>query len=140
MPELGTRALVLKVGGTDFSSSVSDVRLTANKADTDFVSFADAAAGGAREYALKIKMKQNTDSTALWYFLWNSAGTTVAVEVWPNGYVATPTTTKPKVSGTVTITEPDGDILGGEANQSTSARFTTEVEWVFTAKPTLVTA
>jgi hypothetical protein len=60
--------------------------------------------------------------------------------VWPNGQDATtptvPTTTYPKFSGTVTITEPDGDLVGGDADQSTTARFTTDVEWVFTAKPT----
>ena len=42
--------------------------------------------------------------------------------------------------GTVTIQEPDGDLLGGEANASTSAKFTVEVSWPFTAKPTRVTA
>lgn len=136
MPTLGTRKMVLRVGGTDYTSSVSNVRIVSGEQDTDFVSFADALAGGAREYILALTMKQDTDATSLWYYAWASAGTEVAVEVWPNGYNSgTATTTYPKVTGTVTITEPDGDFLGGEANASTTAVFTTEVEWIFTAKP-----
>lgn len=138
MPTLGTRKLVLRVGGTAFTDSVSNVRITAGEKDTDFVSFADALAGGARDYKLAMTMKQDTASSSLWYFAWSQAGTDVAVEVWPNGYNSgTATATYPKITGTVTITEPDGDFLGGEANASNTAVFTTEVEWVFTAKPTL---
>lgn len=138
MPALGTRKLVLRVGGTDYTSSVSNVRIVSGEQDTDFVSFTDALAGGAREYHLALTLKQDTSSSSLWYFAWGSTGTDVAVEVWPNGYNGgTATATYPKVTGTVTITEPDGDFLGGEANASTTAVFTTEVEWKYTAKPTL---
>lgn len=141
MPDIGTRKLVLRVDSTDFTDSVSDVRIVAGEKDSDFMSFAEAAAGGAREYALAMTLKQATDTTSLWYYAWAEAGTDVDVEVWPNGYNSgTATTTYPKISGTVTIVEPDGDFLGGEANRSNSARFVTEVEWVFTAKPTLAVA
>jgi hypothetical protein len=50
-----------------------------------------------------------------------------------------PTVAEPHFTGTVTISEPDGDYLGGDADPSTSARFVTEVEWIFTAKPVMVT-
>lgn len=141
MPALGTRKLVLRVDGTDYTSSVSNVRIVSGEQDTDFVSFADALAGGAREYTLALTMKQDTGTTALWYYAWSQAGTDVAVEVWPNGYNSgTATATYPKITGTVTITEPDGDFLGGEANASSTAVFTTEVEWKYTAKPTLAIA
>jgi len=49
---LGTRALTLTIGGEDYTAQVSDCRITAGESDSDFVSFADAAAGGAREYKL----------------------------------------------------------------------------------------
>ncbi len=139
MPDVGTRKLVLRVDSTDFTDSVKDVRIVAGDKDSDFMSFAEALAGGARQYALALSMKQSTDTTSLWYYAWSEAGTDVAVEVWPNGYGAAgaASTDKPKISGTVTIVEPDGDFLGGEANKSTTAKFTTEVEWIFTAKPTL---
>lgn len=138
MPTLGTRKLVLRVDGTDFTDSVSDVRIVSGEKDSDFMSFTEAAAGGAREYKLAMTLKQDTSTTSLWYYAWAESGTDQAVEIWPNGYNGgEESTTYPKISGTVTITEPDGDFLGGEANKSSTAVFVTEVEWTFTAKPTI---
>jgi hypothetical protein len=141
MPDLGTRRLRLFVGGDEFTSSISNCRITADQSDSDFVSFAEAASGGARQYTLALTMKQNTDADSLWYYIWANAGDDVPVVIWPNGQnnvsPTTPTTTYPKFSGTVTVTEPDGDLLGGDADQSNTARFTTDVEWVFTGKPQL---
>ena len=144
MAALGTRALVFRVGSTptDYSSSVSNVRVTSAESDSDFISFADAAAGGARDYALAITMVQDPASTSLWELIWTSAGTDVPYEVWPNGrpVSGTPSATQPKYSGTCSIREPDGDLLGGEADASTTARFLTEVEWPLTARPTKATS
>lgn len=139
MPDLGTRRLRLFVDGDEYTSSISNCRVTSAESDSDFVSFEDAANGGARDYMLALTMKQAVDSTALWWFIWAHAGEDIGVEVWPNGQntvsPTTPTTTYPKFTGTVTIKEPDGDLLGGEANASNTAKFTTDVEWPFTAKP-----
>lgn len=141
MPEIGTRALVLRVNGQDYTSSVSNVRVTAGDKDTDFMSYLEASQGGAREYKLSLTLKQDTSATALWYLMWSSAGSDVPVEVWPNGYNGgVQTTTYPKLTGTCTVVEPDGDFIGGEANKSTTARQTVSVEWTFTAKPSLVTS
>ena len=144
IPALGTRRLRLFVDGVNFTADVSNVRITSAESDSDFVSCAAAAAGGARDYALDVTMAQDTSTTSLWYKLWSSAGSDVAFEVWPNGQATvaptTPTTTYPKFSGTLTLIEPDGDFLGGEANASNTARFTTEVELPLTGKPTMATA
>ena len=138
MPDVGTRKLVLKVGGDDYSDSVSTAELTAGEADTDFVSYAAALAGGEREYKLHVVFKQNTDAAALWYFAWDNVGDEVAFELWPNGG-SVASTTNPKFTGTVVITEPDGPLIGGEAKPSVTAKQTTECEWTCVAKPTLVT-
>lgn len=144
MAALGTRALVMRMGSTptDMTSAVADVRIKAAESDSDFVSFADAAAGGARKYTLAVKAVQDTATGSLWDQVWSHAGEEIAVEVWPNGrpVSGTPTTTQPKFSGTVVVLEPDGDLLGGEANKSATQRFIIEVEWEFTAKPTRTTA
>lgn len=137
MPALGTRKLRFFIGATEYTDSISTCKITADEKDTDFVSFAEAAAGGAREYKLALTLKQNTDSAALWYYMWNAAGTDVAITVWPNGGTVASTTT-PKVTGTVTVTEPNGDLLGGDADASPTAYFTAEAEWTFTAKPALI--
>jgi hypothetical protein len=133
---IGTRKTKLKVGGTDFTDQVAGVRITAGDSDSDFVSFADALAGGLREYKLKLKILQDTAAASLWYYVWSQAGTEVAVEVWPNGGTTEGAST-PKFVGTAVIVEPDGDLLGGDANRSTTAKNAIDVEWLFTAKPTL---
>lgn len=139
MAALGTRALVLTVGGTDYTAQVSKVVITSGEADSDFVTFADAAAGGAREYRLEFTAVQDEATASLWDKVWTTAGTTVAYLVKPYGN-ATASATQPHFSGNATITEPDGDFIGGEADASTSARMTFECSWVLAAKPTKVIA
>lgn len=148
MPAFGTRALVLRMATAaapstfvDYTDEVSAVRIATTESDTDFVTFADAAAGGAREYSLVLTLVQDSATSALWYKIWDEAGDTVPYEVWPNGYNGgTASTTYPKFSGSVVITEPDGDLVGGDADASTTARFVSEVTWVCTAKPTMTTS
>lgn len=144
MAAIGTRKLVFRAGSTpvDYSAAVSKVVVLAGESEADFTSFADAATGGAREYKLSLTLVQDTAAASLWYLIWSAPGTDVPVEVWPYGRPGsgTPTTAQPKLSGTVTITEPDGELLGGEADKSTTAVMLTEVEWTFLAKPTLATA
>jgi hypothetical protein len=139
MAAIGTRKLTLTIDGDEVAAEVSSATITSKEAKSDFVSFADAAAGGSREYGLKLKFIQDAESTSLWNQVWSAAGTDVAVVVRPYGN-ATASATEPHFHGTVTISEPSGDFLGGDADPSTSARFVTEVEWIFTAKPTKVTA
>lgn len=139
MAAIGTRKLKIEVDGTEYTAVVSNARITTAESDSDFVSFADAAAGGARDYALALTLAQDAAASSLWTMIWAEAGTEVPVTVMPYGNT-TPTATEPHFEGTVTIQEPDGDLLGGEANASTSAKFTVEVSWPFTAKPTRVTA
>lgn len=139
MPVIGSRALKLKVGATDYTAEVSKVRIKVAKTDSEFVSFADAAAGGAKDYVLAITLRQDTAAASLWYYAWSQSGADVAVEVWPNGGTV-PSTTNPKFTGTVTVAPPDGDLLGGDANESNAVKYVTELEWKFIAKPTLVIA
>jgi hypothetical protein len=138
MAALGTRLLKVKIGITEYTAEVSKCEVVSAAADSDFTSFADAAAGGAREYALDFVAKQDLATGSLWRNVWTAAGTTIAVKINPYGN-ATATATEPHYTGNVTITEPDGTLIGGEAKSSVSARFTFGCRWVFTAKPTEVT-
>lgn len=133
---IGTRKTILKIASTDVSSEVSSVILTSGKKDSDFMSFTEALAGGARDYKLKLKIRQDTAAASLWYNMWSLLGTDVTYEFWPNGGTVA-SATAPKFSGSVTVMEPDGDFLGGDANASPTAVNIAEVEWVCTAKPTL---
>ena len=138
MAGLGTRLLKLKIGTDEVTAQVSKAVIGSAEADSDFVTFADAAAGGKREYTLQLIAVQDMATGTVWDKVWSAAGTTVAAKVNPYGN-ETATATEPHFTGNVTITEPDGDLVGGEADASTSARFTFEVSWVFAAKPTKLT-
>ena len=139
MAALGTRKLTLTVDGDEVTPEVSTAVIKSAASDSDFVSFADAAAGGGRTYVLNVKFVQDAAADSLWDKVWSAAGTTIAVIVRPYGNTL-PTATEPHFHGDVVITEPDGDLLGGDADASTTARFVTECQWTFTAKPTRVIA
>lgn len=138
---IGTRATEFFLDSTDFTAEVAEVSLTSEENGDGFPSFAQALAGGVRRYKLKLKIRQDTASAALWYYIWNELGATNAFVFWPNGGSGTgPSATYPSFSGSVIITEPDGTLLGGESNKSATAVNVVEVEWECTAKPTLAVA
>lgn len=139
MAGIGTRKLTLSVDGSDVTAEISKGVITSNDAGSDFTTFADTAAGGKREYRLEITAVQDAETGSLWDKVWTAAGSSVDFVLDPYGGGA-PTPANPQYEGTCTITEPDGDFLGGEANSSTSARFVFSVAWVCDAKPTKVTA
>lgn len=139
MSVIGTRKTELIIDAVNYTDEVSTVILSSGETDSDFVSFAEALAGGGRDYMLKLRIRQDTETAALWYYCWSASGDDVTYEFWPNGGYPTPSATTPKFSGTLTISEPDGDFLGGESNVSARKVNAVEVEWVCLDKPTLTT-
>lgn len=139
MAALGTRLLTISIGGTDYTAQVSNCRIVSGAGDSDFTTFADAAAGGSREYRLSFTAVQDTAVGTIWDKVFTAPGTTVAILLKPAGGT-TASAANPHFTANATITEPDGDFLGGEANASTTARFTFECSWVLAAKPTRVIA
>jgi hypothetical protein len=139
MAQHGTRLMKVFVGGTDYSAEVSNARIVPAERDSDFVTFADAASGGARDYTFQGTVVQDSASGTFWKKMWVSAGSTVTVLLKPHGNT-TASTSQPHYSGDAVIAEPDGDFIGGEANKSTSARHTVDFSWQYTAKPTELTS
>lgn len=139
MATAGTRLLTISVGGTEYNMQVTSSKVTSGAADADNTTFAEAAAGGSRLYKLALTLLQDHATGTLWDKIWASAGSSAAVIVRPYGNT-TPTVAQPHYTGNVTITEPDGDLIGGQANASPTARWTVDVEWEFASKPTKVTA
>lgn len=136
---LGTRLLKLEIGASEVTAQVSRSVVTSGAADSDFLTFEDAANGGARQYNLEFTAVQDVTTGTVWDKIWTAAGTEVACTLMPHGN-ATPSVTEPHYEFTAVVTEPDGDFLGGEANVSTTARFTFEGVWPLMAKPVKVTA
>jgi hypothetical protein len=140
MTALGTRSLKLTLDGQEQTAQVNKVTIDSADAGSDFTSFADAASGGARKYILKFTATQDpADPDSIWSQVWDHAGETVTAEVLPYGGTVV-SASNPAFRGNVKITEPDGTILGGEADASNTAKFTMELEWEFEAKPERITA
>lgn len=138
MAGLNKRTLTVSVGGTDYTAQVSKCSISSAARDSDFTTFADAAAGGARDYFLNVVAVQDMATGTFWDKVWTAVGTSVAVIVKPYGNAAA-SVAQPHYSGNVTVKEPDGDLVGGEADASVTARQVIEVSWPFDAKPTKVT-
>lgn len=138
MAGIGTRKVKIEVDGTERTAEMSNARFTSGEGDTDFLTFADAAAGGNRKYRFQGTAVQDAETASLWREIWDNAGDEVTVTLMPYGN-AVPSLTEPHFEGTAVIAEPDGDLLGGEANASSTARMTVEINWQLTGKPTMVT-
>jgi hypothetical protein len=140
--QIGTRKLLISVSGvgvtglSDVSPNVSSAVISVDDSDPDFNAFGTE---DTSTYSLDLTMAQDAAAGSLWRLLWDHAGDTCDVLVNPYG-VSTPTDTTPHFAGECTIVLPSGALLGGEKDNSTSARFTVEVSWPFTTKPTMVTS
>lgn len=139
MAQIGTRKLKLEVDGAEYTAEASNARFTSGEGDTDFVTFADAAAGGSREYRFEFTAAQDAAAETLWTLMFTNPGDEVVVTLMPYGNAA-PSATEPHFTATAVVSEPDGDLLGGEANVSTTAKMTWEGSWVLTGKPAPVIA
>lgn len=135
----GTRSLILEIAGEEVDNQISKGVVTAGESDADFTTFRVARGGGAREYRIEMTAVQDHAEDSVWDLTFTSAGETVPFLLRPYGN-AVPSVSQPHYSGNVTIAEPDGDWIGGEANSSTSARFTVDLSWVCDGKPTKITA
>lgn len=137
---LGTRTLKIEIDGEQRAAEVTKCRIRSAAGDSGVVTFADAAAGGKRLHTLEFTAMQDpADADSIWNLVWASAGSTVTVEIDPYGG-GEPSLANPMFTGSVIVAEPDGDLLGGDANPSSTARWTMDLKWEFTAKPTKVTA
>jgi hypothetical protein len=139
MAALSARTLKIEVEGDEYTAEVFTAQVNSGETDNDEVTYAEAAAGGGREYVLALTMTQDMANTSLWYQVFSAAGTDVDITLMPYGNT-TPTATQPHFTMTANVREPDGALIGGEADSSTTARQKIEVEWPLTAKPTRVTA
>lgn len=141
---LGTWSLTLTVDGVTRTGDISDCRIVSGPAPTDRESLIRGAPlpswdGPQRAYRLQGVGAQDPAAGSLWDLVWSSVGMQVEVDLRPAGG-GTASEDQPWFVGTVTISEPDGDLLGGPADPSRANRFTFEIDWYFTAKPTRVVA
>ena len=128
------KAVVFKLATTDYAADITSIVLENEEADSDVTTFADAAAGGAVDWKFTISAVQSTDTASLWSYLWENAGTTNVAYVYAPAGNATPSTTKPHYTGTVSLGPKPS--IGGDADTT----WTFEVEIKCDQEPTKVTA
>ena len=133
------RHATFTINSVEYDASVSKFEVTADDAGNDFVTFAAALEGGAKEYTLNLTFPQDHSTGSLWELMEANVGQEIDVLYRPYGN-ATATATRPHFEFTVTVTRPNGTILGGEADSSTTAVNTLDVEWKLTAAPVKVTS
>lgn len=139
MAKIGTRLLVLEIDGVEYDEETSTAKVTSGESDADFLTFADARRGGSRQYNLEFTAAQDMAAGTLWTLIWEGAGTEVPFLIKPYGNDVA-TVAEPHLSGTAVVSEPDGDMLGGDADVSTTAKMTYSVVWKCTEKPEVVTS
>lgn len=139
MARVAPRLISLEVDGTDRSDEISKSIIKSAKAGRDFMTFAEARGGGARDYTLEMTIAQDHASGTLWDLIWTGAGTLVDGVYAPYGNVA-PSPSQPHYECEFKVVEPEGDFLGAEANDDVNGVATVEVAWTLTGKPTKVTA
>ena len=133
----GTRLLKIKIGASEYNASISSSKITSAAADNSFVTFNDAASGGARVYTLNFTAGADYAASTLWDQVFSNAGTTVACVLNPYG-VTTFAAATPGFNFNAVVSEPDGDFIGADADPSVTAVSQFACAWVLTAKPTRV--
>ncbi|PDQ34130.1 MAG: hypothetical protein B5766_12930 [Candidatus Lumbricidophila eiseniae] len=135
----GNRRPVLTLGspGTDQSADIISWTIENEAADSDVVTFEDAATGGARQFFLRGTAIQSTAQAAFWRYVWDNTGRTgVAYTIAPHGNSA-PTPAEPHFTGTLTIGAKPA--IGGEASTSASSAFQFDFRFEINGEPTLLT-
>jgi hypothetical protein len=139
MSGIGTRLLKVTVAATEYNAQVSTAKITTGESDSDFVTFADAAAGGSRQYNFEFTAVQDLAVGTLWDKVWSVPGTTVACVLKPYGNAAA-SAAQPHYTFNAVVTEPEGDFIGGDADKSVTAQQTIACVWPLEGKPTKVIA
>lgn len=133
----GNKLPVLTLGspGAEYAADLIAATIENEEADSDVITFEDAASGGSRQYYLRGTAIQSTATASFWRYVWeNSGDTEVPYTYAPHGNaVATPA--EPHFVGTLTIGPKP--TVGGEASTSSSSAFTFEFEFEIDGEPTM---
>ena len=115
-------ALKLTIDGDDYWADLSSVVMASEDAAADVTTFADAAAGGSRDWFFTVSGVQSTDTTSFWMAMWDNPGSEVAFIYAPHGN-ASASSTQPHFTGTVRLPARGSFQLGGEASSDGTFSF-----------------
>lgn len=129
-------SLHLTIGTVELFLEATSVVMNNEEASGDVTTFADAAAGGARQYFFQITAVQSLAATSLWRYLWENTGEVATFVFAPAGNIATPTPDQPHFEGTLKVGPKPS--IGGAAGATTTHTFDYRLD--IDAEPELVTA
>lgn len=115
-PRILGKKVLFKLDGVDYSDDIIELTLEPEEADTDVVTFADAAAGGATDYWLRGSAIQSNASASLHKYLWDNNGETEVPYVLGVEGNAVPSATQPHQTGTVSLGRKP--LRGGKADET----------------------
>lgn len=128
----GTKlALTLGTPGMDYWADITTYTLTNEDADTDVVTFADAAEGGAVQYRLTGSAIQSMAADGFWRYVWDNTAEVVPFTLAPHGNEE-PTAEQPHFIGNVKIGRKPA--VGGDAG---TGAFTFDFEWDVEGDPVI---
>jgi hypothetical protein len=133
----GNKKPVLTLGspGTDQSADIISWNIENEEADSDVITFEDAAAGGSRQFFLRGSAIQSRATASFWRYVWENTGESdVPYTIAPHGN-AVATEAEPHFVGTLAIGAKPS--VGGEASTSASSAFQFDYEFVVDGTPTL---
>lgn len=122
---LTTRVQSFDIDGVDYSLEAASA--TIKGAPGDFRPLGAAAPDS--EYSIEITAGQDLTAASLWQLAFSQANTEVPIVMRPYGNDDAPTALKPWVLTTATIAEPDGDLIGGGPETSTTKKRTSVFTW-----------
>jgi len=133
----GNKLPVLTLGspGTSHAADIISWRIENEEADSDVVTFEDAANGGGRQFYLRGSAIQSTATASFWRYVWAQSGSkNVAFTIAPHGN-AVASATQPHFVGTLTIGPKP--TIGGEASTSASSAFQFDFEFLIDGIPAM---
>lgn len=133
----GNKLPVLTLGspGAEYAADIISYSIDNEEADSDVITFEDAASGGSRQYYLRGSAIQSTETASFWRYVWeNSGDTDVPYTIAPHGNQE-PSEDQPHFTGTLTIGPKP--TLGGEASTSSSSAFQFEFEFEIDGTPVM---
>lgn len=132
---ISTRDLELVVDGVAYSPDITKAVVGSNDTTSDFPLYGVLE----KDYTLGIVLLQDAGPNSVWSTIFDFAGDDVVYVLRPYGNEV-PTLAEPHFQGVCTIREPDGDLLGTEADPTPDGpRPTIEVAWPCT-RPVKVTS
>jgi hypothetical protein len=122
---LTTRVQSFSIDDVDYSLQAASATIKGTPGDFRPL----GAAAPDSEYSIEITAGQDLTAASLWHMAFTEANTEVLVMMRPYGNDDAPTALKPWVYTIATIAEPDGDLIGGGPEKSTTSKRTFAITW-----------